>query len=268
MESVKGKPHLTICTTDKYDLFVLHKNNRDINPVLVRKKVRMLQQKGWCRGLPMLCRRTSGGKFEVIDGQHRLEAAKALKIPVWYTVDDKCEIEPSECNADQKPWSLSDYVSAQVAIGNSQFIELKDFAAQFKMPLALSVALLSGRTNHCTVDTDAMRDGTFVVKDAGFAGSVGAIVRDIGSVFQYARTRGSVCAIARFVVASSRGFQSKQLVDKCVKYQNMLRQCGSIDQYGEMYEEVYNFQQRIRLPIKFLADEEVRKRSFGGNAAK
>lgn len=259
--STKGTPHQTIMTTSNYDLFVLDAFNRRINDALVRKKVSLLAAHGWCPGLPMLCIRNSGGKFEIKDGQHRFEAAKRLGIPVWYVVVKDCDLSPSEINAGQKAWALKDFVDSHISLGNAEYMVLRDFSANYRIPLSIAASLLSA--NGCgTSDgvTKRIQEGLFKVKDQRWAERIGAICREIGEVFQYMHTRNAVSSIARFALVKE--FSDLQMIEQCQRYSNMLKPCGTVDQYSLMFEEVYNFQRKVnRLPLKFYADAEARKRS-------
>lgn len=264
MSDAKGKPHKEILKADKYDLFVLHPHNRMVKDGLVRKKMKVLDQYGWCPGAPMVCAKILGGKFEIRDGQHRFEAAKRLGIAVWYVVLPESECPtPEQLNAGNggaKTWGLSDYVDSYSAIGNEQYVELRDFAAEYRIPLSHAAALLFGLCGHSHGVIERLKMGEFVVKDRKWADKVGLLAREIGEVLPQMRTNNAIGAISRMALVKE--FDGTQMIEQCQRYANMLRPCGTMDQYSQMFEEVYNFQRKVsRLPLKFLADAEARKRN-------
>jgi hypothetical protein len=47
----------------------------------------------------------------IVDGQHRLEACRELKIPVYYIIDEKAqEDDLIHLNTVRSNWTLPDYV--------------------------------------------------------------------------------------------------------------------------------------------------------------
>lgn len=68
--------------------------------------------------------------YEVIDGQHRLAAAKQLKVPVWYEkVGDVGANEAVIINNNQRNWSMLDYARSYAAFGNEEykaFLRIRD----------------------------------------------------------------------------------------------------------------------------------------------
>lgn len=263
LSSTKGTRHIEILTTNKYELFVLHPCNRRIQPALVHKKVKMLKEHGWCRGMPMLCKKLPGGKLEVLDGQHRLEAAKLLGIWVWYTIDNECTLEPKDFSPEQKPWVMMDYVDAYCSDGNKDYAELREFINTYGFPAAVSASLLAGGCGSGGSNINPrIKEGTFTVSDRDFATRVAEIVLRISRVLPAAKTANAISCLARFVWVTNKGFKAAQLMDKCERNPAMLHVCGTLDQYSEMFEEVYNHQSRTgRLPLKFLADEAGRAKS-------
>src|SRR5208283_2271794 len=70
--------------TDDYDNFKLKEDNRSINPNHVKKLIESINQHNDLHLHPIIVT----PEMEVIDGQHRLMAARKLEIPIYYLVDE------------------------------------------------------------------------------------------------------------------------------------------------------------------------------------
>lgn len=111
-------------------------------------------------------------KFEVIDGQGRLEALKRLEMPVEFIIEEGIGIK--ECqglNHYQKNWSTMDYINSHVAAGNQNYIWLKSMLVKYKgMPntVIFSVATSGGRSSSmgAAEHFKAIESGAMTVCDA------------------------------------------------------------------------------------------------------
>lgn len=102
--------------TDDYSLFKLSKFNRT---VILRKA--MIEQARQGLIAPIVVNED----FVVIDGQHRLAASKAAKVPVEYIVKPGLgKNDIVRMNTIQRRWSLEDYVDAFANQGNPTYIQL------------------------------------------------------------------------------------------------------------------------------------------------
>lgn len=91
-----------IHSTRNYDQFKLISLNRPINP---RKLIESIQKKNMLSSHPILVDEF----LHVIDGQHRLMAAKALGLPVYYIVDPDINESNIHLCQVQTPWRGRDF---------------------------------------------------------------------------------------------------------------------------------------------------------------
>lgn len=130
-----------IYVTDDYDKFKKLKGNRDIKSV--KKIIASIEKVGYVLS-PILVNE----KFEVIDGQNRLEALKQLGLPVPYIIQEGIGLE--ECrqlNIGQSNWNTKQFIESYAESGNESYIRLldlvNDFSAEFSIEGVLSVAVPS-----------------------------------------------------------------------------------------------------------------------------
>lgn len=105
-----------IYSTTDYDAFINILGNRVISEVNYRKLVDSMQEEQLM--IPILVNEKMG----VIDGQHRLEACKALGKPVYFYVVEGYGIdEVKRANLVSCNWSLDDYMNLHVQSNNSNY---------------------------------------------------------------------------------------------------------------------------------------------------
>lgn len=93
-----------LATTD-YSLFQVRQGNRPVRPNLVKQLAISIEQENLLHTRPLVVNH----HMEILDGQHRLAAAKLLGVPVYYCVvgsDDAISL----LNATQARWQIRDFV--------------------------------------------------------------------------------------------------------------------------------------------------------------
>lgn len=109
-------------TTD-YSIFKKHPQNRDIDPLNVKKLVASIKARNLLEFQPISC----DEDMRVLCGQHRLEAAKQLGVGVYYFVRTNSTHEDMVLlSTNQKVWEIMDYVHYHISLGNTVFQQLLD----------------------------------------------------------------------------------------------------------------------------------------------
>lgn len=77
-------------------------------------------------------------KFEVIDGQHRLQALKDMQLPVYYMMQEGIGIEECQSmNTGQSNWGAIDYVYSYAENGNENYQRLASLLTNYKKDFGL-----------------------------------------------------------------------------------------------------------------------------------
>lgn len=96
-----------IQSTMNYDLFQFFSCNRRINPNHVHALTSDESFPDHFPFHPIIVNE----KMEIVDGQHRFEAAKYLEIPIYYIIQDGADFKTiKNINVNQKPWKNDDYL--------------------------------------------------------------------------------------------------------------------------------------------------------------
>jgi ParB-like nuclease domain len=142
--------------TKNYDQFKFLECNRKISEAHLKWLVFSIQAQNMLKFRPILV----DSDMNVIDGQHRLEAAKRLNTEIFYQVNKKAEISDIMLiNAGQKRWKREDYIHYYASLGNENYIKLREYIAKEKRPPTVVIKLIG-----CESGTmgDRLKMGTFV----------------------------------------------------------------------------------------------------------
>lgn len=112
--------------TTSYDLFKKG-INRNVDPKKVEKKRKSIEAIGLQQPI------TVNRKFQVVDGQHRLEALKQLELPVHYLVSYnwKRASDTAEINTTQDSWNTLNWAEYQIGRGNNVIKEAMELAENY-----------------------------------------------------------------------------------------------------------------------------------------
>lgn len=116
----------TYQTTD-YDQFKRLEGNREIRSIRVNKIKKSIETAGYIYN-PIVVNE----KFEVIDGQGRLEVLKLLGMPVDFVVAKGAGIK--ECialNASSTVWCMKDYIESFCELGYEDYITLNELLQEY-----------------------------------------------------------------------------------------------------------------------------------------
>lgn len=145
--------------TKDYDMFIFRDDNR---AQIDQSHVRRLVQSITSRNLLELRPITVNGKMEIIDGQHRLLAAKEMGIDIWYVVQDDLDAQDILKMNISKNWLMADYFNFYVHHGYPEYIKLTEFMKKEGLNLQVSLNLIYGRSLNKVTE---FKEGKFAFKE-------------------------------------------------------------------------------------------------------
>lgn len=109
--------------TSNLDAFKEIKGRRPINSIHVKNLIKSMEEFGYlCR--PLLVNE----KLEVVDGNHRLEAAKFLGIAIYFVVVPGTGLkELHVMGLNQKNWSQQSFLESYANLGYVDYVKLRAF---------------------------------------------------------------------------------------------------------------------------------------------
>lgn len=127
-------------TTD-YNKFSLIQGNREIIAGHVAKLATSILQRNMLPQNPILVNE----KYEVIDGQHRLEVARNNNLEIYYMIVPGAAFEEIVAlNSSNRVWNSMDYVNGYASKGSKDFMWLKEFIDQYGISVTQALTFLFG----------------------------------------------------------------------------------------------------------------------------
>lgn len=246
---------IKVKSTTDYSKFKFIKGNRPIDK-RVKKMVRAIKRKNMLADFPILTKANCDGRNQIFDGQTRFEAAKQLKLPVFYIESPHIEIgDVPEANSVQSPWTTRDYLYSWSERGNANYIKIKAFVAEFGLPITISAALLSGRELSNGQIGVSFRSGRLTVTAENYARRVAAFIVALKFYVPFATGHPLAGAMARLM--SVKDFDPSRFLQKIKANPGRLHKCGTTEQYIDLIEDIYNHHVRANQLVALSV--EVRK---------
>jgi hypothetical protein len=256
-----GQPSKVEGTKD-YDKFVFKRGNRPVRRRVV-SLMQAIEKHNQLTEYPILVSERQDGKLEIADGQHRFEAAKALKVTIFYIKSRQpLTIEQiAAANQLQKTWTLQDWLDSWIGRGNAEYMKLKDFCETFHLPVTVGLEVI-GRS-YGGEQGLAFKQGKFKVEDFAFGQTVAHTLSALRGHIPVADLR-LVRALIR--VLKVNGISIDRLIKKLIAHSSMFERQASWVKYVEMIERIYNkhVHAHERVAVTFEVDQlERAKRSTG-----
>ena len=141
--------------TKDYDQFKFRDDNRErINQEHVKKLIESIKSRNLLNLRPILVNE----KMEILDGQHRLLAAKELNTEIYYQIEKNLQVEDIITLNTLKTWTLADYMNFHCKNGNEEYIKLNQFIKKNKISTVTMLTILFGR---CKNLIDSFKLGKF-----------------------------------------------------------------------------------------------------------
>lgn len=198
-------------------------------------------------------------KMQVIDGQHRLLAAKEIGSFVYYIILNGYTLsEVHTLNLNQKNWTKKDYMEGYANIGIESYIKLRDFCNKnedYTFSDCLSFCSNSGSHN-CFMPQKYNRgiihvfeEGTWVGKDFELAQDWANKIRMIQPYYSnYNRSTFIGTMLTLFL---NDNFDFNEFMHKLRLQPTALVDCSNREQYKTLIEDIYNFRSRNKVSLRY-----------------
>lgn len=252
--------------TSDYDMFKHIAGNRELSTGNINAIAAQIQLRG--QQQPIIVNE----RYEIIDGQHRLEACKKLKMPVQYIKKDGANIaDVISTNIVGKKWTTSDYINRFAAEGNKNYIQLQNFLSLarekgFAPSVALAIAKGSATKNRYYMYEDGKirkhnaqcgSKRLYSVGDTLQMGefqmdSMSSAINRMNIILKFAEWEfysksGFVLALIQCM--RIKEFDVKRLLESARHHRRKFTNEATTDNFAQMIEEVYNYRRKNKLSI-------------------
>ncbi len=242
-------------TTD-YSIFEKEEKNRELSETNVIRIMKSIQAKNLLCYRPILVDKD----MKIIDGQHRLEAAKRLKIPIYYEVSKTLSSNDIILlNSNSKFWSFDDYLNFYVNSGLEDYVKLDQLCKKNKITVIHALNVLGKRGGRNS--SKNFKHGEFKYpnfEDERDALDILDFSKEIITYFKSKNTGYIKYVDSGYFLRALYIFLSIRSVDRSIfkekiEYRlDLLRPAPSIMEYLRIFKMIYNW--RNKSPIS-MEDE-------------
>ena len=249
---------MNIVFTTNLGIFKYHEANRDFNNPQSQNRIKRITDSMITDGLlPHAIVVTS--KFYVVDGQHRLEAAKIAGKGIWFMVEDSIPNTAKgifnaakKYNRDAKAWGKSDYVHGLAKQGNENYQQLIDFRKKYPMFSQTEAEMFLTNSGTKSIGRADFADGKFKVKDIDKAEMMANNILKLAPFFKDYDSSVFVRTMLT-IIEKKPEFDFDRFLHKVNLRPGMLKKQGNKESYVLLIEDIYNFSVRAsdRLNLRF-----------------
>jgi hypothetical protein len=239
--------------TKNYDLFKFRKDNRaNIDKGHVEKIANSIKARNLLELKPILV----NSNMEVIDGQHRLLAAKMLEVDIYYQINHDLESKDVIAMNSSKQWVLKDYLNYYAKNDYIHYKNLIIFMKTHSLSLNIALNILIGRTRDGFKN---FKEGTFefeekyVEKNISICWDTVRYIKRINGFQNYTNTLRFWKALYQLV--SHIDFDYTKWWSNLEKFVADVNVKARHEDYLKMFQNIYNH--RNQMKIDLLKEEEM-----------
>lgn len=245
--------------TNDLSIFNQIEGNRPPNPQHIRRLSQSIKDNG------LLCNPILvNEKMEVIDGQHRLLAAKDAKSEIYYVILKGYDLkEVHALNLNQKNWSKKDFLEGYAEMNIESYIELKEFYKKNKEFSLLDCISMCSNTVQGGLTSSAAKkfhkggytketfeEGTWVGKDFNLAQNIADMIKTIKPFYQGYNKSIFVKALMGLILYKPQ-FDINEFTHKLRLQPNSLKDMTNISDTKLLIEDIYNYRSRNKINLRY-----------------
>ncbi len=200
--------------------------------------------------------------FHVIDGSHRLEAAKLAGKGIYYIIDKSVGSSSQSVfeatkrlNVNSKEWTKNDYLMGYSSKGIKSYKVLNTFSKQYPMFTLTERLMLLNNSGTRHSNKRVFANGEYEIDDTQI--EVGREWAEkllkLKPYFPEHYTDSVFVRALLTIMEKSKYFSFEGFLRQVKKHPNLLKKQEDKKSYAKMIEHIYNFGRRVRLPIQLSA---------------
>ncbi len=246
--------------TNDYSMFSTLEGNRHVNKLHVNRLKESFKTAYLFS--PILVNQ----KNQIIDGQHRFEAAKALELPINYIVCDNYGLKEVQIlNTNMKNWKKEDYLKAYCDLKYPEYLKFRNFMRRYNdFGFAACEAILTGMLS---VKQRTDSKGEFTSNNSGkytikyfeqgdlaipnYDYSVECAEKIMMIKHHYDGYNKPTFVRAMLGIFRIEHYNHAKFIERLNANPNTMQHCVNITQYKLLIEEIYNFRSREKVSLRF-----------------
>ena len=233
--------------TKEYDIFKFRQDNRaEINQSHVKRLIESIKSRNLLELRPISVNK----KMEVIDGQHRLLAAKALKVDIYYEMNETLKAEDIIIMNISRPWGIADYLNYYCKNGVEEYLKLSEFMKKnnIKLKVALGITMGLARSGYADYKAGKYKFSEDELGDAvDICWDTIGYIKKMNGYSQYTNSTRFWQALLKLV--RHHEFNEEKWRSNLEKMIERFNVKATTDDYLRMFMDVYNWKNPNRLNL-------------------
>lgn len=248
--------------TSDYARFKTLQGNRNVNKLHIRRLTDSF------RKAYLLSPIVVNQDYEIIDGQHRFEAAKELNLPINFIIcNDYSLKEVQLLNTNMKNWTKEDYLNAYCDLGYPEYLRFREFMGNFPEFGALACEIILTDSVNGANSTGLSSDVKSKTNQRGYYMKRFFQEGDlyIPNYEKSIETAENILMIKPYYEGFNRPMFVRSMIGifRIEQYQHdkfiyrlscnptALQHCANVGQYKLLIEEIYNYRSREKVSLRF-----------------
>jgi hypothetical protein len=231
-----------VLTTKDYDCFSYVGGNRTVNKLHVERLKKSFREHYLFTCIIV------NENMQIIDGQHRYQACKDLKLPLNYIVMDGYGLkEVQTLNVNSKNWTSDDYMNGYCDLNYEDYLIYRDFKSKYKLGHSECQSLLSNVINAGL--QPVFNSGKFKIKSYKKAVDTAEKIQMVAPFYDGFKRRSFVFAM--ITLLENENFNISSFIQKLKIQPTALMDCTSTKQYMLLIEDIYNYKRREKVSLRY-----------------
>lgn len=234
-----------VLKTNDYSMFKHMVGNRNINKLHLKRLTESMSEK--YIEVPIIVNSYN----QIIDGQHRFEAARELGKDVYYIKVRNLNLDDvHRLNTNSKNWTAEEYMQGYCELGLEDYIKYRDFKRKYGFGHNETNAILTNRSRMSGSKNTDFNDGKFKIKDYDLAVKNAEKIRMVGEYYEGYKRRSFVYAMLELF--ENPDYNHVEFLSKLSFQSVKLQDCTDIKGYLILIEDIYNFKRSKNNKVRFF----------------
>ncbi len=235
----QAKECATIQSTYDYALFSYMQGNRALNERHVEKLMNNFKKAYLVS--PILV----NDNYQIIDGQHRYEAAKRLGLHINYMIVSNYNLpEIQMLNSLSQRWKFSDYIFSYAKTGKKEYSKLSEFIKMFPQLTTDTCVIIMNIGSWKDIKTGELK--TRPMQEA-----IECAKKIVATKPLYSGYNRRAFIYAILGLFKKEQYSHDLFLHKLSLQPTAMRDCVTVKQYVELIEEIYNYKNHTKVNLRF-----------------
>ena len=242
-----GMTKIITYKTENYSKFKKILGNRELSESNIKNIIKNIKENGLKPTIVIV-----NEKFEIIDGQHRIEAFKRLHLPVYYQVYEGLTL--ADClamNTNGKVWTCNDYVDSYAQMGKQDYIDLKWYSRMYPEFTLNSLATVLCNKSHGRTGDNIRKGMLQLIYKGKEAEERLEYICNIYKQLKNFTGRRECFLLVLSRVMNLPSIDRKRLLEQMTKYGYLMTDVVDNKSCLAKFEEIYNYKKATK--IRFIS---------------